>query len=111
MLKKNELTAYAAQMPALAKTLSGVFLDSLERPVIDKTGLTGTYDFHLKWASDLDQEASPKAADDGTKSQRENLPGISIFSAIQDQLGLRIIAVKDSFEVIVIDSAHMPTEN
>jgi uncharacterized protein (TIGR03435 family) len=71
------------------------------RPVLDKTGLTGKYDFELTYA--LDQNASAGAASDST--------GPSIFTAIQEQLGLKLESGKAPVEIIVIDHAERPSGN
>jgi uncharacterized protein (TIGR03435 family) len=74
----------------------------LQRSVIDKTGLQGSYDFTLKWRPE--QLPSPRA---------ENAPedGPSIFTAVQEQLGLKLQPSKGPVEVLVIDRAEMPTPN
>jgi uncharacterized protein (TIGR03435 family) len=82
---------------ALAATLSG----ETGRTVVDKTGLTASYDFTLTWASD-DQ---PTAADADTAS------GPTIFTALQEQLGLKLESSKGPVEVLVIDSVEKPGEN
>lgn len=89
-------------MAAIAKMLSNP--NSAERPVIDKTGLTGKYDFTLTY--EIPQRggggANPAASD----------PGLSIAEAVERQLGLRLIDTKQALEVIVVDSAErVPTEN
>jgi uncharacterized protein (TIGR03435 family) len=66
----------------------------LRQAVIDKTGLTGPYDIDLEWTPDEPNGAPPEA------------PGTSIFSAIQDQLGLRLEARKSPIEVLVVDRAE-----
>ena len=72
------------------------FLDSeLERPVIDKSGLKGGFDFKLEW--------SPDQTSDST------VP--SIFTALQEQLGLRLESGKGPVEILVIDSIEKPSEN
>jgi uncharacterized protein (TIGR03435 family) len=92
-------------MEALAASLSRV---DLHRSVIDKTGLTGTYDVLLKWTVDpltpaaLDNPSAPPAADD--------LPG-PLFISLREQLGLRIESAKGPVEVLVIDHAERPSEN
>jgi len=75
------------------------------RPVIDKTGLTGNYDFKLSFVPDLPPDF-PK----------ENLPpGFldrpSLFDALREQLGLRLQPGKGPVEYYVIDSAEKPSEN
>jgi len=66
----------------------------LRQAVIDKTGLTGPYDIDVEWTPDEPNGAPPEA------------PGQSIFSAIQDQLGLRLEAHKSPIEVLVVDRAE-----
>ncbi len=66
----------------------------MDLPVVNHTGLEGAYNMQLKWSLD-----SAKA------------DGPSVFTAIQEQLGLRLRAQKTPIEVIVIDHAEKPTEN
>jgi uncharacterized protein (TIGR03435 family) len=71
----------------------------LDRPMVDQTGLTGRYDFSLRWTFDETQASSdPNAA-----------PGI--FTAIQEQLGLKLDAVKAKADVLVIDHVERPSAN
>ena len=77
----------------------------VERPVIDRTGLTGLYDLTLKWTPEpipslpgLPQAPLPPADPD--------VP--NIFAAIQEQLGLKLEATRGPVEVLVIDSAERP---
>jgi len=71
---------------------------SLGLPVVDKTGITGAWNFDLHWSPDYGQTA---AADDA----------VSLFTAIQDQMGLKLEAGKAPVEVIVIDSVQKPSDN
>lgn len=76
----------------------------LQRPVVNNTGLAGNFDFKLEWAPDL----GPSAPD----SQPANdSPGPSIFSAIQEQLGLRLAAAKGPVDMLLIDHAEQPSPN
>jgi len=69
------------------------------RYVIDKTGLTGRYDFDLHWTpDDTHAEAAPADAP-------------SLFTAVQEQLGLKLEPVKAPVDVLVVDSAKAPTPN
>jgi uncharacterized protein (TIGR03435 family) len=70
------------------------------RPVIDKTGLTARYDFELHWMPDDPTYAAK--VDPGTPS---------IFTAMQEQLGLKLEPAKAPLDTIVIDHAEMPSEN
>jgi len=72
------------------------------RPVADRTGLTGAFDFDLQWTSGPVASAAPGAAappDDGP----------SIFGALQEQLGLRLVPDHEPFDVIVIDAVRRAT--
>jgi uncharacterized protein (TIGR03435 family) len=70
---------------------------------IDKTNLPGKFDFTMKWSQ---RALTPIAAD----SSNESL-GPDIFTAIQEQLGLKLESSKGPVEVLVIDSVSKPTEN
>jgi uncharacterized protein (TIGR03435 family) len=70
----------------------------LERPVVDKTGLAGRYNFILKWTPDESNTNAPDAA-----------PGI--FTAMQEQLGLKLEPAKGPADVLVIDHVEEPSEN
>lgn len=80
-------------------------------PVIDKTGLTGRYDFTLEFA--LDMTGIPLPA--GFPAQADNNasdPGSDITSAVEKQLGLKLTPAKGMLDVIVVDRAEKtPTEN
>jgi bla regulator protein BlaR1 len=77
------------------------------RIVVDKTGLTGKYDFTLRWPSVESQPATggPQGIDSPESSASP------IFKAIQDQLGLRLVPQRDPVEVLVIDHAEQPAQN
>jgi uncharacterized protein (TIGR03435 family) len=85
----------------LATTLSR---SGLDRPVIDKTGLPGGFDLHLTWAADVPEGApGPGAAIDPA--------GPSIFTALKEQLGLKLESAKEPIEILVIDHVEQPSEN
>jgi uncharacterized protein (TIGR03435 family) len=80
----------------------------LDRPVVDQTGLSGRFDFALEWTPDEFQFADfgPRPANaDNTDSAPD------LFTAIQQQLGLKLDAVKAPTEVLVIDHVEKPSEN
>jgi bla regulator protein BlaR1 len=68
------------------------------RVVIDKTGLSGAYDFSLKW--------TPLESASSTDTE-----GASLFTAIEEQLGLKLVPVKGPGQVLVIDHIEQPSEN
>ncbi|HTM04495.1 MAG TPA: TIGR03435 family protein [Vicinamibacterales bacterium] len=75
------------------------------RPVVDRTGLTGAFDFELTWTPD---EPPPP----GVQPPPWYDPnGPSLQAAVQEQLGLKLEAMTGPYEVLVIDSAERPTEN
>lgn len=84
------VTAKGLPIPNLVKYLS----DQSGRQVIDETGLTGKYDFQFGFAPDLGDATGP-----------------SLFTALQQELGLRLESKKGPVEVIVIDSVQKPSEN
>jgi len=92
--KGQHMEATKGTMERLASQLS----HTAGRPVIDKTGLTGTYAYTLDWFPS-DRIPSPDS----------NLP--SMFDALQDQLGLRLESTKGPQEILVIDRAEKPSEN
>jgi len=70
-----------------------------DKPVVDHTGLTGKYDFTLKYT--YDEERAPK---DGSAPP-------SIFTAVQEQLGLKLEAMKAPADVLVVDRVERPEAN
>jgi uncharacterized protein (TIGR03435 family) len=78
----------------------------LGRTVVNKTGLDGPYDIALRWNPNETQSASAPAEQPPSES-----PGPSIFTAIQEQLGLRLESEKGPVEFFVIDHAEKPDAN
>ena len=76
----------------------------LGRPVTNNTGLEGNYDFKLEWTPDLGPSAPGG-------EPAETSVGPSLFSALQQQLGLRLEATKGPVDVLVIDHVNKPSEN
>ncbi len=74
------------------------------RPVIDKTGLKGAWHIKLSYTTD---DGTPSGIGIGTKSEG----GPSIFTAVQEQLGLKLDAGKAPVETLVIDSVARPSAN
>ncbi len=90
------MTATAISMDSLADFLSTQF-EIGDRVVVNRTGLTGDYDFKLNWTSDRGNGIPPDAA----------YPGL--FTALQEQLGLKLESQKGSVEVVIVDAASEPT--
>jgi uncharacterized protein (TIGR03435 family) len=81
----------------------------LDRPVVDQTGLQGKYDFPLKWTPDESQFASFGQKIPPPSDNADAPPGL--FTAIQEQLGLKLESTKAPVEVLVIDHVEKPSEN
>ena len=77
----------------------------LDRLVVDKTGLTGSYDFELKWTPDV----GSAGADGPLPASDADVP--SLFTAVSDQLGLRLESARGPVQVWVIDGVERPTVN
>jgi uncharacterized protein (TIGR03435 family) len=90
-----ELTATAIPVAGLVGALS----NQIDRTVIDKTGLKGDYDFHMKFTSENSQPPLP-----------DDAPPL-LFTAIQEQLGLKLVASKGPVNTVVVDHVEQPTEN
>jgi uncharacterized protein (TIGR03435 family) len=80
------------------RSLTTLLQGELDRPVLDKTNLRGLFDFRIQFAIE-------------SLSRNPDVPGTSIFTALQEQLGLRLEPTKGPVEVIVIDSVQKPSEN
>jgi uncharacterized protein (TIGR03435 family) len=75
------------------------------RKVVDRTGLTGRYDFNLKWTPDDSAAAMAGSVAAGTAQ------GPSLFTAVEEQLGLKLEPVKAAVDVVVIDHLERPAGN
>jgi uncharacterized protein (TIGR03435 family) len=95
----GELTAQAIPISNLANFLA----QELHKQVMDKTGLTGKYDIQLKWAP----EDMPAESHEATGA--DSAP--SLFTALQEELGLRLESVRGPVDTIVVDHVEMPSEN
>lgn len=90
------------QMYTYTNTSMPVFaldiLSSVDRPIVDQTGLKGRYDFQLKWLTDDNHATDPDAP-----------PGL--FTAIQEQIGLKLEPVRAQADVLVVDQVQRPGAN
>ncbi len=87
------LNGHGIEIESLVYGLSG----NVGRLIVDKTGLTGKYDMDLKWSS----EDSPGTGDSGP----------SIFTALQEQLGLKLESTKAPVETIAVEQIEKPSPN
>jgi len=106
---RGELSGQGVELEMLTRTLSS----QLGRTVIDRTGLTGNFDFKLTWTPDPGQSAGPPGGlPPGADAPPPPDPnGPSVFTALQEQLGLRLESQKGPVEMLVIDRVEKPSEN
>jgi uncharacterized protein (TIGR03435 family) len=84
----------------------------LGRTVVDKTGLTGKYDVKAQWTPDQNQlQALAGGAPPGEPVPQFDPNGPSIFTALQEQLGLKLESQKGPVDILVIDHVEKPSEN
>lgn len=105
---RDELEGMGVVMSQLVSALT----QAASRTVVDRTGLTGRYNFTLHWTPDEEGAPVLKAAD-STQPANEAVTasGPSIFTAVQEQLGLRLEPAKGPVECLVIDHVEQPSEN
>jgi len=103
--RPGQLTAEWLTLEGFAHLLT----PHLDRMVVDKTGLTGHYDFKLDWTPD--QGPFTSAASPDSTAAMPNDSGPSIFTAVQEQLGLKLEAQKAPIDVLVIDHIDPPSPN
>jgi uncharacterized protein (TIGR03435 family) len=110
MMRGDGKTITVETKGATIAEFAGRALAQLDRPLVDKTGLTGRYDIHLEYSRASAVSMLLNGADAGTALPPDP-GGESIFSAMQSQLGLRLVSEKAPIDVIVVDSVERPSEN
>ena len=102
----GRIRAGGTTMSGFAEAIAG----TAQRVVIDKTGLTGYYDIALTYTPTPEQMPQGPAPP-GAQPPPIDPDGPSFFTAIQEQLGLKLENQRGPVEVVVIDSIQQPTEN
>jgi uncharacterized protein (TIGR03435 family) len=100
------LNVHSATMSDFASMMQQTVLD---RPVLDKTGLTGRFDFNLDWTPD-DSQFGGRGASIPPPTDASNAPA-NLYTALEEQIGLKLEAAKAPAEVIVIDHSEKPSQN
>jgi uncharacterized protein (TIGR03435 family) len=103
---RGSIEASAVEVASFVQALS----QQAGRTIIDKTGLNGLYDIKLQWMPDT-PPPNNSAATGGPEAAPIDQNGPSMFTAIEEQLGLRLESAKGPVDVIVIDSVQKPSEN
>ena len=104
---RGELTAQSLGMEQVAHLLT----QQTGRTVVDNTGLKGNYDFTLHWTPDQSTPTLNGPSGGGPDGTTSSESGPSIFTAIQEQLGLKLESQKGPVEILVIDHVERPSEN
>jgi len=109
LMGRGHLEAEGSSTEMLARVLS----QQLGRTVIDKTGLTGSYDYTLQWTPDDAAPPMPGGGEGGPPHNESatDAVGPSLLTAVQEQLGLKLESIKGPADVIVIDHIDLPSEN
>jgi uncharacterized protein (TIGR03435 family) len=104
--RPGQVNVRNANIGDFTQFLQGAVLD---RPVLDQTGLTGRFDFALNWTPD-DSQFSGRGAIIPPPTDGTNAPP-NLFTAIQEQIGLKLDATKAPADVLVIDHIEKPSAN
>jgi uncharacterized protein (TIGR03435 family) len=99
MMRGESLTGQGITIDALASTLTR----QVHRIVQDRTELKGKYDLTLQWSPDEIADSAKDATGENAKP--------SLFTALQEQLGLRLDSIKGPVDTIAVDHVEMPSEN
>ncbi len=103
----RQLSAEAVSMPLLAENLSSL----VKRVVQDRTGLPGQYRLTLQWTPDDVQTVAAGVSQGANQTLSSGADSPSIFTAMQEQLGLKLEPRKGPVEILVIDHVEKPSEN
>lgn len=97
----------------MAEFCSRMIVNEVDRPVVDQTGLTGRFDLHLEYAHQLPLSGptSLNGVPASLPAPTAGAPGASIFTALQEQLGLKLSAGRSPLDVLIVDRAEKPTAN
>jgi uncharacterized protein (TIGR03435 family) len=93
------------------RVLVGQLPSAVGRTVIDKTGLKGFFELTLEWNPDPSVTRSPEATAAATAAAATPGERVTIFTALQEQLGVRLQAARAPLEVLVIDRLERPTSD
>ena len=111
MMGPGHIEAAGSDLQLLARILS----HQLGRSVVDKTGLTGNFDYTLDWTPDDDAPSPMKGGGPEGGPARNDIGNVgvgpSLLTALQEQLGLKLESEKGKVDVIVIDHIDLPSEN
>ncbi len=105
MVGRGQLIGSKLSMARLADALSG----ELDWPVVDSTGLGGYFDIKLEWSPEESEGRAPSGEGATAPGAGDVRP--SIFTAVQEQLGLKLESTKGPVDVVIVDHAEKPSPN
>jgi uncharacterized protein (TIGR03435 family) len=105
MFRDGRISAVQIGVEYLAQTLAG----TMDRIIVNKTGLKGNYNIDLRWTPDRGVPTPPDAGGSAPATLGQDAP--TIFTALREQLGLKLDSARGPVEVVVIDSVEIPAEN
>jgi uncharacterized protein (TIGR03435 family) len=107
MTNRSQMTGVGVHMSMVAPSLGGL----LGRPVINETGLDGPFDFKVEWTPDSAVQLPGKLPRPDEPADAAAAGGISIFTAFEDQLGLKLQPKRGPVPVYIIQKIEKPREN
>lgn len=105
--QRGVITGSAITVGQLVSSLASYYLD---RPVVDRTNVTGTYNISVAWSEPGGARPVPPP-EERNRSNNDGYPQTSLFTSLEEQLGLRLTSTKGSVEVMVIDHLEKPSSN
>jgi len=109
--RSGELESINMSLDQFAAAAPDLFPEVGDRVVVNKTGLTGNYNWTLKWTPEASAQQNFGGADSTSPPSGSDNSAPSLFTALQEQLGLRLESQKGSVETLVVDSIDKPTAN
>jgi uncharacterized protein (TIGR03435 family) len=111
-MNPNGPSAHTVAKAQPLSKLTTMLGNQVNRPVLDKTGLTGKYDFNIEFTPNLPPGQLGPGTAVAAQVDNTSEPGPNLADAVQRQLGLRLVASKAKLDVVVIDKAEkVPTAN
>ena len=106
MSRRERIPSRTIEM--LVRALSNL----LGRPIVDQTGLPGRFDFRMEWTPDAGPARPGPSGEAPEPSEAPDPPGRpSVFTAVQEQLGLKLVVQKGPVEIIVVERAERASPN
>lgn len=99
-------------MSFLADAISsyGSMAGEVDKPVVDKTGLEGRFDFNIEYTPG-ENDRFPRPGGPNADAPPPNPSGTSFLNVVRDQLGLKVVSSKGPLRLLVIDYVEKPSEN